>query len=154
MDNHSNFTLNFFVSWAHRAALALSLVAAQMLICPGGVQAVGKTQAIASTAAKPAPSSVKAAAATEAERLYNEAIEFYIVDRYARAFDLGQECCALAPQNARFRAGLAVFASKDRPLLYSLSTAREAARLAPGDANVLTNFGILLQKNGQRADAV
>jgi tetratricopeptide (TPR) repeat protein len=154
MANHSNFTFKSFGGWAHGAALALSLVAAQMLVCPGGVRAVGKTQAIASTAAKPAPSSVKAAAATEAERLYNEAIEFYIVDRYARAFDLGQECCALAPQNARFRAGLAVFASKDRPLLYSLSTAREAARLAPGDANVLTNFGILLQKNGQRADAV
>jgi tetratricopeptide (TPR) repeat protein len=120
----------------------------------GAIQESTKPKVIDAAGIVPAASSTKAANAAEAERLYNEAIEFYTVERYARAFDLGHECCALAPQNPRYRAGLAVFASKDRPLLYSLSTAKEAARLAPHDANALTNLGSMLQKNGQRVEAV
>jgi len=118
----------------------------------GGAKSSARPKALA--AATPAASSAKEASQAEAERLYKEALEFYQVERYARAFDLGQQCCALAPHNARDRGALAVFASKDRPLLYSLSTAREASRLAPGDANFLTNLGSLLQKNGQRPEAV
>ncbi len=132
-------------------AVGAAAVAAAASPDAGAAKAAGGSKAGGSPGTG---ASGKAANATEAERLYNEAIEFYTVERYARAFDLGQECCSLAPQNPRYRAGLAVFADKDRPLIYSLSTAKEAARLAPRDANVLTNLGRLFQKNGQRADAV
>jgi len=153
------------------AVLVLWLVSGRTLSGHNFALAAGVKKAVAATAVATAASpdssaskavgaagvagpSSKVGRATEAERLYNEAIEFFTVERYARAFDLGQECCALAPQNPRYRAGLAVFADKDRPLIYSLSTAKEAARLAPHDANVLTNLGALFQKNGQRAEAV
>jgi tetratricopeptide (TPR) repeat protein len=105
-------------------------------------------------AASTAVGGQKESHAMEAERLYNEALEFYLVERWARAFDLGQECCALAPQNARYRAALAVFAAKDRPLIYSLEAAKGASRIAPHDANAMTNLAIMFQKNGQRVEAV
>ncbi|MBS1993058.1 MAG: hypothetical protein JSS83_21225 [Cyanobacteria bacterium SZAS LIN-3] len=126
-----------------RGSAAAFLAMAQMVSC--AISCPGAPAASNSTA--PAPSA-------EAERLYNEALQFYELNRFARAYDLGHQCCQLAPKNTRYRIALAVFESKDRALIYSLSSAKEAARLAPSDANAQTNFGILLQKNGQRADAV
>jgi len=125
-------------------ALLLSFAQTQNIVC---------ADVSAANASKPA-NTAKSNNDPEAERLYNEAVEFYTVNRFARAYDLAHQCCLLAPKNIRYRIALPVFENKDRALIYSLSSAKEAARLAPSDANALTNLGILLQKNGQRADAV
>ena len=88
-----------------------------------------------------------------ADKLYADAVAAYNADDFGRALTLGKEACAQAPKNARLRGGLALF-EKRQPLIYSLSTAKEAVKLAPNDPLLLTNLGIMLQKNGQRADAV
>lgn len=161
MAKHFSFSAQISSGKVIAMALSSVTVLSQVLLWPLPARAADSATAqvqskstttnkmVAVSAISASGSATKQANATEAERLYNEAIEFYTVNRFARAYDLGQECCALAPQNSRYRAGLAVFAARDRPLLYSLSTAKEAARLLPNDANVLTNLGILFQKTAR-----
>jgi len=136
-----------------------SVSAASGVHSPSGISSGASSGAVSTSPTSNSSGATSAAASTaanlaEAERLYSEAVEFYQAERYARACQLGHECCVLAPRNARYRTGLAVFESKYKALLYSLASAKEAVRLAPNDPNALTNYGSLLQKNGQRQEAV
>jgi tetratricopeptide (TPR) repeat protein len=112
------------------------------------------------TAAKPAVKVVtRAAKQTEAAQtagldLYQQAVTAYKQDDLAHALELARSACVQAPKNAKLRGGLAVMESTRPPLLNALASAKEAAKLAVGDACIQTNYGILLEKNGQRAEAV
>lgn len=72
--------------------------------------------------------------------------------QYDRALTLLDE--KHLPHSARVSVVRSVLLDKTKPLIYPLAEARAAVRLNPKSALALTNLAVLLQRNGERADAI